>query len=88
VAGNVCINDCLIHYLVPELPFGGMKESGLGRRHGPEGIRAFCQTQAVLVDRFGLKKELTWPPYDRRVFKAMRRLLNLLFASGVGRRLR
>ncbi len=31
----------------PEAPFGGMKESGLGREGGVEGLLEFCQTQTV-----------------------------------------
>ena len=31
----------------PEAPFGGFKESGFGREGGLEGLREFCETQAV-----------------------------------------
>ena len=56
-AGSVCVNDIMTNYITADLPFGGMGISGIGRVHGPEGLKSFCQTQAVLVDRFGLKKE-------------------------------
>jgi hypothetical protein len=36
--------------------------SGIGRVHGPEGLKAFSQVQAICEDRFGLKKELWWFP--------------------------
>ena len=32
-------------------PVGGMKESGLGRRHGEEGILKFTEVQTVAVQR-------------------------------------
>ena len=41
-AGSICINDCLVSYAVGGLPFGGVKESGIGRVHGVEGLRAFA----------------------------------------------
>jgi len=31
----------------PEAPFGGMKQSGLGREGGAEGLLEFCETQVV-----------------------------------------
>ncbi len=85
-AGSVCINDCLINYMVPEVPFGGVKESGIGLRHGPEGIRKFCNVQAVLIDIFGKKKELTWFPYNKTVYWLLKKFMNLSFGRGLKRK--
>ncbi|MFQ5351738.1 MAG: succinic semialdehyde dehydrogenase [Candidatus Binatia bacterium] len=81
-AGAVCVNDHMIHMLIPEVPMGGIKESGLGRRHGEEGIRKYCDQQTIIVDRFGANKELVWYPTPRGMSKVLRRTLNLLFRSG------
>lgn len=86
-AGNVCINDCLTHYLALEAPYGGIKQSGIGRRHGAQGIRHFCYTQTVLVDRLGLKRDPFWFPYDKKLVRLMERVINLLFCRGLRRRL-
>jgi succinate-semialdehyde dehydrogenase/glutarate-semialdehyde dehydrogenase len=77
-AGSVCINDALANYLVGDLPFGGMKASGLGRVHGPEGLRAFAQLQSVLetvpaAARLG--KEPWWFPYDARTMGLFERAM-------------
>jgi hypothetical protein len=59
-AGGVTINDCLVHFAVPALPFGGVKASGFGRSHGEEGLREFCTTKAFLENRFSLAREFHW----------------------------
>ena len=33
-SGDACVNDCSVHPLVPELPFGGVGNSGMGKYHG------------------------------------------------------
>ncbi|MFD4366733.1 aldehyde dehydrogenase [Rhodococcus sp. NPDC058521] len=33
----------------PGSPFGGYKNSGIGRENGPEGLEAFCETKSVLM---------------------------------------
>ncbi|MEM6823843.1 MAG: aldehyde dehydrogenase family protein, partial [Pseudomonadota bacterium] len=44
-AGTVWTNTWMDGY--PELPFGGVKESGLGRELGPQGIEEFLETKTV-----------------------------------------
>jgi len=81
-AGAVCVNDALINFMVTDVPMGGVKDSGLGRRHGPDGIRKFCAQQTVVVDRWGARREINWYPARRGAARLYRRLLNLLFRSG------
>lgn len=78
-SGSVCINDVDANYIISDLPFGGMKESGIGRVYGKEGIRAFADMQSVLEDRFGLKRELWWFPYSQSVYKLFQRVVRILF---------
>lgn len=40
----------------PGSPFGGYKNSGIGRENGPEGIEAYCQAKSVLMP-FGYTPE-------------------------------
>jgi acyl-CoA reductase-like NAD-dependent aldehyde dehydrogenase len=84
-AGSVVINDCLITYGIAESPFGGMKQSGIGRINGELGLRGFCVAQTVVVDRFGRKDEPLWYPYSERKLRTARRLLALLYRSPLGR---
>src|SRR4051812_33887138 len=61
-AGAVCVNEAMTNSLALELPMGGWKESGLGARHGANGIRKYTRQQALLVSRLYMKRELQWFP--------------------------
>jgi acyl-CoA reductase-like NAD-dependent aldehyde dehydrogenase len=64
-AGLLSINDMMTHYALCSLPFGGVKSSGLGRRHSDEGLRMFCWPQSVFVHEWPAKApELWWFPYN------------------------
>ncbi|MDD2628597.1 MAG: aldehyde dehydrogenase family protein [Limnochordia bacterium] len=63
ICGNVMINDVLVSIANPHLPFGGTKQSGLGRYHSAAGLRTFCHEKAVMVSSGKYPKELYWYPY-------------------------
>jgi len=86
-AGSVCINDCMTNFAVMEAPMGGVKESGLGARHGAQGIRKFCRQQTVVIDRFNSNTEINWYPTSPRKAKLFRWALNL-YRSGWRNKLR
>jgi succinate-semialdehyde dehydrogenase/glutarate-semialdehyde dehydrogenase len=46
-AGNVWINSLHIGY--DEMPFGGVKFSGIGREHGPEALEYYLEPKGVVV---------------------------------------
>ena len=65
-AGSTSINEALLHFVHPNLPFGGKGESGIGRGHGRRGFREFSNERSVLRRSYGsdLLQPL-YPPYDR-----------------------
>jgi acyl-CoA reductase-like NAD-dependent aldehyde dehydrogenase len=79
-AGTVMINDLIASYGAPETPWGGVKQSGIGRVHGgAQGIRAFCQERHIMAERVSLKRELWWFPYRRSRQTLLRWGMQLLY---------
>ncbi|HEV2074766.1 MAG TPA: aldehyde dehydrogenase family protein [Thermoleophilaceae bacterium] len=85
-AGAAVVNDALTNYFATEIPIGGMKESGLGARHGAVGIQKYCQRQNLVVTRFGLKRELYYFPYSKLTGKLFDWALVALYGRGSRRR--
>jgi acyl-CoA reductase-like NAD-dependent aldehyde dehydrogenase len=81
-AGVVSVNDHQLNYVAMELPMGGWKESGLGSRHGADGIRKYTKKQAILVTRLAPKRDLHMLPYKERTTKMLERLLRFLYGRG------
>jgi len=81
-AGAVCVNDALLNYFAVELPMGGWKASGMGTRHGPQGIRKYCKQQSLLVSRLHLKRDLFMFPYRTRTSKLLFRAVRLHYGRG------
>lgn len=63
VTGAVNINDVLVSVANHHLPFGGTKQSGIGRYHGRAGLQIFCHEKAVVIDSGKKKTEIQWYPY-------------------------
>jgi len=77
-AGGTTINNTLLHYANPELPFGGTGPSGLGAYHGVHGFRVFSHARAVVRQREPALVGFFFPPYRRRITELGLRLLRLL----------
>jgi acyl-CoA reductase-like NAD-dependent aldehyde dehydrogenase len=79
VVGNCVVNDVLKNIGNPHLPFGGIKQSGFGRYHGPEGLRTFTYEKSVMVNRGTAPRELNWFPFNRTVYENLRIYLHMSF---------
>lgn len=70
-AGGTVVNDFYLHYMHPELPFGGINNSGIGKSHGIWGFREFSNARSVYRrGRFAPTMLLT-PPYKGWVKKVV-----------------
>jgi succinate-semialdehyde dehydrogenase/glutarate-semialdehyde dehydrogenase len=86
VAGVVSINDHTSSFGEPAAPWGGVKHSGIGRIHGPLGLREMVQPKYVSLDR-GRGTELWWYPYDAELGRFLSRSAEALFSTSLLRRL-
>jgi acyl-CoA reductase-like NAD-dependent aldehyde dehydrogenase len=64
-AGTVWINEW--HLLNERAPFGGYKQSGIGREFGIDGLKEYTETKHIHIDEVGSREKKTW--YDTVVPK-------------------
>jgi aldehyde dehydrogenase (NAD+) len=74
-AGGVTVNGTLLHITNPNLPFGGVGESGMGGYHGRSGVRLFQHLKPVLTRSTRMDPSLAYPPYTARKAKIFRKVL-------------
>lgn len=78
--GSVSINDTLLGFAVESLPFGGRGESGVGRYHGKEGLRAFCHLKSVTEYQGRAGREPWWYPLSSEGEEMVRRTMSAFFS--------
>ena len=64
-AGSVDINEVIVNYTMPSLPFGGVKQSGINRYHGKIGLRMFTDYKGMVIDDGTGDSEPYWFPYTQ-----------------------
>jgi acyl-CoA reductase-like NAD-dependent aldehyde dehydrogenase len=77
--GNVSINNVMLTEGNPYLPFGGVKDSGIGRYKGIVGFQTFCNIKSVLIDKNSAKIEANWFPYTLKKYKYFETLTKTAF---------
>ena len=73
-AGAVVGNAVSVHVLVPELPFGGVGNSGMGAYHGEWGFQTFSHRKGNLDRPTRPDPRFVYPPYGRLTQKLLRRV--------------
>jgi aldehyde dehydrogenase (NAD+) len=74
-SGGACVNDCISHLAVPELPFGGVGASGMGAYHGRASFETFSHRRSVLDRSTVLDPPVRYPPYGESKLRWAKRLL-------------
>lgn len=86
--GSVTLNDHLVTHGMAELPWHGLRSSGLGVTHGQSGLESMTLEQNRVADRLArTPRALWWYPYGQGLRRGLRGLLTLFHGRGIGRRL-
>ncbi|WP_373045155.1 aldehyde dehydrogenase family protein [Vulgatibacter sp.] len=82
-AGTVMINDVLYTHALPETPWGGVKQSGIGRVHGLQGLKDLCEIRHVNQPRVSMLP-LWMYPYREKTFGLFATAMRKLFKGPFG----
>jgi len=88
-AGVITINDHLMTHGMPETPWGGFKDSGIGRCHGEIGFEEMSQPQLIVQDLLPwIKKYPWWHPYSERSHQGIKGIMQFLYAKSLSAKLK
>lgn len=77
-SGVTTINDHIYTHALTETPWGGWKESGIGRTHGEAGLKEMTHLKVVNWDTVPLKRNFFWFPFDRKTYLGIKSVLDIL----------
>lgn len=77
LSGGACVNEVMLHVGMPDLPFGGVGASGMGRYNGPEGFQEFSHLRSVFyAGWWDPRKALGMlPPYSEKLVQMLKKTL-------------
>jgi len=81
--GSVLINDASMSYGILEVPFGGMKDSGLGQINGARSLRNYTFAQPIGIDRRAPKTEPHWYPHSEKTIKDLDGMVKLVYGTAL-----
>lgn len=71
-SGSQCINDTFMFTTVPELPFGGVGNSGMGQYSGSNGFKRLSHMKAIMKRPNISDLAVRFAPYSPLKFKLLR----------------
>lgn len=83
--GSMAVNDMGMMYGVANVPFGGVKESGVGSINGKNGLRGYAHAMPIIVGRYGGMD--SGYPHDQKKFDQMKKLMNFMWRNSFGRKM-
>ncbi|PKN50583.1 MAG: succinate-semialdehyde dehydrogenase [Deltaproteobacteria bacterium HGW-Deltaproteobacteria-13] len=86
MAGAISINDHLMTHGLAETPWGGFKQSGIGRTHGDIGFAEMTQPQVIVDDIMStmpfIRRNFWWQPFEKIQYEGMKGLIDIFHGKG------
>ena len=80
-SGVTTVNDHLYTHGQSETPWGGWKDSGLGRTHSALGLDEMTQPKLVNWDLVPSKRNIWWYPFDQPTYDGMLSALRMNYPT-------
>lgn len=74
-SGSAAVNDTVMQVTSPQLPFGGIGPSGIGRYHGRESFETFSNMKSVMEKSNLIDIPVRYPPYTSLKEKVLKLLM-------------
>ena len=88
-AGVVTVNDHLMSHGLPETPWGGFKQSGIGRTHGKLGFDEMTQSLTLVNDILPFqKRNLWWHPFNKKLYDGLKGIPIFLYGNKLSLKLK
>lgn len=76
-SGAIVLNDAVIQAAAPNLPFGGVGQSGIGQYHGKASFDCFTHNKSILKRPFWIDVNIRYAPYTSQKLNLLRRLMGI-----------
>ena len=83
--GACSINDMAMSYGIPEAPFGGKKNSGVGQVNGKKGVRGYCHEMPIVIEKRGGKIPNGYPYSEKNSTNMIKFMQLLWLKTPIGR---
>ena len=75
-AGNTMVNELMMNVAHPDLPFGGVNNSGIGKSNGRYSFINFSNERGLMKRKWGTHKFI-YPPFNKTIYKLLKVLARI-----------